>query len=456
MRSSSAAGRLNAPKLGLSPPSTYTPPPGVRPGGGAQRSRSSGGGAPGTMGRSRGRGAGAGGGGGAKPSGRGELLEWLNTFAGASYASVPDLKDGLIFAQCLQYYTTWSLHHLLRETDASPGGCKAMPSARAALIKDWRKREALATSFVQRLKWNSIGGSSGSASYNYEEEDTCLHNMGLVRDMLRNCVPRQWTLEIEPSRVASGKLQDLMILVQWLYGYACKVKEKYPLGGGSAAEEQDEQNQNQDENEEPLCLTTPLQWREQFQAENPSVLLRPELLWTRGSSRGNRGVAAPAASAIGGTRHAHYDPRQYTPPHSRQGVAQGGGLQGGAPGSGRLGSSPPHHQKHHLAGAGGQGGQPYPMKQPRSQQEYLQPLLDHLERNETLVEEKILLRDDHVAESEARLAKMTRIRNELRSALTDVAEVINQKHRESPQQLNAKHEEMARLFASYGQVFQQQ
>jgi hypothetical protein len=115
------------------------------------------------------------------PSGRGELLEWINTLCCATYDSLEHLGDGVLYCQVLEM-----------------------------VLAD-------APCFLQKLSsFDCCCSAAGGASEGIRRERR-ERNLGLFQVMCRLHLPKRVGTEINTARLAEGKLQDHMILAKWLY-----------------------------------------------------------------------------------------------------------------------------------------------------------------------------------------------------------------------------------------------
>jgi hypothetical protein len=121
------------------------------------------------------------------PSGRGELLDWINALCCATYDTLEHLGDGVLYCQVLEMLLV----------DAP------------CFLHKLSSFDCLDHSASNR---HGSGGRSGGLMQERRER-----NLGLFQVMCRQYLPKRQSMEINTTRLAEGKLQDHMILAKWLY-----------------------------------------------------------------------------------------------------------------------------------------------------------------------------------------------------------------------------------------------
>ena len=288
------------------------------------------------------------------PQGRAELLQWVNDEGSASYGTVTDLKDGLLYAQLLQYYAARVSFHF---TECVPKATtQSTTRLNAAQAKEWNTRLDKATEHCSRLKWVATS------------EEECHHNMLLLQSMLRSCVPKQWSIEVDVHRLSAGKLQDHMVFLQWLNGYSIRIYDRYTVPDERIKE-----------------VPTPFHRRETLQEANPTLMLRPELLWTRHAP-----TACGAQESFPPPTADGYDASRYAV-KPRASSSRGRSRPLLRPTEGK----------------------------PASIEDYLKPIVDHVEMTELSLQRRIKESDD--SEQRHRLLQLARSRDSMRRLLGELA-----------------------------------
>lgn len=155
------------------------------------------------------------------PSGRAELLYWINSCSGLQNPSVESLRDAaaynLVMEACLQRAVLQS-----KNTNES---------------NVVEQRATLASKLLQRVDWDA-NAATGRLSASREVQDpsqdsiqlrdACEKNFQVLQEVLRRCVPKDHTLEIDVKRLALGKLQEHIRLLQWMHAFTVKMAKAFP------------------------------------------------------------------------------------------------------------------------------------------------------------------------------------------------------------------------------------
>lgn len=146
------------------------------------------------------------------PCGRNELLGWINTLCGAEYPALEALRDGAGYCTVIEAATNRVKRNCAAAGFADLNGASARATTAKMLLNkvDWS-----ATSHVYEV----VDPAQDSTHDHY----ICFKNICLLQRMLRECVFPEYSTEIEPDRLASGKLQDHLHFLSWLYNYIKKV-----------------------------------------------------------------------------------------------------------------------------------------------------------------------------------------------------------------------------------------
>ncbi|KEG09092.1 hypothetical protein DQ04_05841030 [Trypanosoma grayi] len=150
------------------------------------------------------------------PSGRGELLLWINSVCSAEYPSVESLRDGVAYCTIIDAAAS-----RVAENCAALG----IPEAHAAQVRAKR-----ATQLLGRIEWDVTLATCTNQDPSLDsmrERDQCEKNMQTLQLMLRVCVPPEFSLELDASRLATGKLQEHILLLRWMFQFMAKMLNTY-------------------------------------------------------------------------------------------------------------------------------------------------------------------------------------------------------------------------------------
>ncbi|KAK7198119.1 hypothetical protein NESM_000768300 [Novymonas esmeraldas] len=149
-------------------------------------------------------------------SGRKELLQWLNSLCNAEYPAVESLRDGAAYCTIIEAAVTRVSQN-----------CSAAKSPDAAVAAS---RADQAHMYLAKLDWSATAAVCEKIDPSLDSvatRKTCFHNMGLLQSMLQGCVPAEHRSTVDTTRLASGKLQDHVTLLRWLYTFMSKVLAQY-------------------------------------------------------------------------------------------------------------------------------------------------------------------------------------------------------------------------------------
>jgi hypothetical protein len=149
-------------------------------------------------------------------SGRKELLAWLNNLCNSAYPSVESLRDGAAYCTIIEA----AISRIAQNCAATHSSEASMANSRAEQARIYlSKVDWSATAFVCEGGDPSLDPMPVRAA--------CAHNMQLLQDLLHNCIPIEHRYSVEANRLASGKLQDHILLLRWLYAFMSKVLAHY-------------------------------------------------------------------------------------------------------------------------------------------------------------------------------------------------------------------------------------
>ncbi|CCW65330.1 unnamed protein product [Phytomonas sp. EM1] len=150
------------------------------------------------------------------PRGRSELLRWLNNLCNFEYPAVESLRDGASYCTIIEATVKRIANNCSSFSLADADRMTARASRASALLS----RVDLS---ITAIVCENIDPSLDTASV----RNACRNNMTIFQEMLRECVPPKHKFEIDVDRLAMGKLQDHVKLLQWLYQFMSKVLAQY-------------------------------------------------------------------------------------------------------------------------------------------------------------------------------------------------------------------------------------
>ncbi|EAN82972.1 hypothetical protein C3747_21g120 [Trypanosoma cruzi] len=151
-----------------------------------------------------------------QPSGRGELLLWINSVCTAQYPSVESLRDGVAYCTIVDAVTSRVAEN-----------CTALGLPEAKIAQSRAKRASL---LLSRVEWGVTTVTcinQDPSSDTLQERGHCEKNMQTLQFMLRGCVPQEFSLEVDVTRLAAGKLQEHIMLLKWMYQFLKKMLNTY-------------------------------------------------------------------------------------------------------------------------------------------------------------------------------------------------------------------------------------
>lgn len=152
----------------------------------------------------------------ATPCGRNELLGWINTLCGAEYPTIEALRDGAGYCTVIE-----------------AAAIRFQRNCAAAGFPDWNnatEKAVVAKRLLSRVDWSAtshvyevVDPGQDTAFYRH----ICLKNLSVLQRMIRECLIPDYSTEIHPDRLASGKLQDHLHFLSWLWNYIRKILTGY-------------------------------------------------------------------------------------------------------------------------------------------------------------------------------------------------------------------------------------
>ncbi|GET88779.1 hypothetical protein, conserved [Leishmania tarentolae] len=149
-------------------------------------------------------------------SGRRELLQWLNNLCDSEYPAVESLRDGAAYCTIVEAAVSRIAQN-----------CAATQSSETPVTKS---RADQAHVYLAKLDWSATAAVCENADPSRDSvsvREVCFHNMRLLQDMLQECVPAEHRSTVDANRLATGKLQDHVVLLRWLFLFMSKVLAQY-------------------------------------------------------------------------------------------------------------------------------------------------------------------------------------------------------------------------------------
>jgi hypothetical protein len=175
-----------------------------------------------------------------RPTGRVELLEWVNQVCGTRYPSIECLRDGLAYMTLVEATVSKTEPQLLTPVSSASSSAKVglPPLPRTAAAR------ALIEKADYHVSLSETSSSHQSAALDpsldtIQTKERCEKNFHILQAMLRGClVDKSHGMEVDVKRLASGKLQEHMRLLQWSVGF---VEQQFALADKAAAKRKQEQ-----------------------------------------------------------------------------------------------------------------------------------------------------------------------------------------------------------------------
>jgi hypothetical protein len=174
-----------------------------------------------------------------RPTGRVELLEWVNQVCGTRYPSIECLRDGLAYMTLVEATVSKTEPQLLApvlSASSAKAGLPPLPRTAAA--------RALIEKADYHVSLSETSSSHQSAALDpsldtIQTKERCEKNFHILQAMLRGClVDKSHGMEVDVKRLASGKLQEHMRLLQWSVGF---VEQQFALADKAAVKRKQEQ-----------------------------------------------------------------------------------------------------------------------------------------------------------------------------------------------------------------------
>lgn len=150
------------------------------------------------------------------PRGRSELLLWINSLCSSEYPSVESLRDGAAYCTTIDA----SVQRIAQNC----------VSCRVGDADEYVARAKFASEALSKVDWSPTPYVCESVDPHTDSQAVkagCLKNMQLLQDMLRRALPTGFSTEIDVNRLATGKLQDHVKLLQWLFQFMSKVLDQF-------------------------------------------------------------------------------------------------------------------------------------------------------------------------------------------------------------------------------------
>lgn len=140
------------------------------------------------------------------PSGRSELLLWLNSLCSAEYPAVESLRDGAAYCVIIEAAVSRAAQN-----------CVVFEIAEA---EDMHARATHAAALLSKLDWTATPLVCEHISPSQDTAATravCRRNMDTLQDMLHLAVEPAHRLRVDAERLAQGRLQDHVLFLRWLF-----------------------------------------------------------------------------------------------------------------------------------------------------------------------------------------------------------------------------------------------
>lgn len=150
------------------------------------------------------------------PCGRSELLGWINQLCNADYPTVESLRDGAAYCTIIEA----ALSRLAKNSTSVQS-------------QDWRgtaERADKAKVFLAKVDWTATTHVYECTDPSLDTaliREVCLKNMWILQSMLRNCLPSDCLMDVNPERLATGKLQEHMAFLTWLGSFVKRLLTRY-------------------------------------------------------------------------------------------------------------------------------------------------------------------------------------------------------------------------------------
>lgn len=157
----------------------------------------------------------------ATPTGRVELLAWMNRVVGGDYPSIESLRDGVAYLALVEATVTRTAE-LQRQSQTEPQSPVSVMAHQLIARMDSDVTSAI------------ISGASVAepSSDSIQVRERCERNFHLLQEMIRKCLPKEFAIEPNVKRLAEGRLQEHLRMLQWAVGF---VKKAFTAAGRSAA-----------------------------------------------------------------------------------------------------------------------------------------------------------------------------------------------------------------------------
>ncbi|CUG88419.1 Hypothetical protein, putative [Bodo saltans] len=182
-----------------------------------------------------------------RPTGRVELLEWVNQVCGTHYPSIECLRDGIAYLTLVEATVSKTEPLLSTTTSSASSTTRALAPPTVSL-----PRTSAARALIEKIDHHvSLADASSSSSSHHnsaaldpaldtiQTKERCERNFHLLQAMLRECLmDKSHGMAVDVKRLASGKLQEHMRLLQWSVGF---VEQQFLLAEKASAKRQQQQ-----------------------------------------------------------------------------------------------------------------------------------------------------------------------------------------------------------------------
>lgn len=166
------------------------------------------------------------------PTGRLELLRWINAQSQQYYPTIESLRDGVAYSSLVA--STIEKHGTHQPSAKPSGGLSTKPSSFLARLD----------TDVTYLVTVGAAGTSVQPQAPDPSQDSmqtrsrCEKNFLVLQDLLHQCVPPSMSLRLDTKRLAAGKLQEHLRLLQW----CCQFVHRISTAAAASARKSNEAN----------------------------------------------------------------------------------------------------------------------------------------------------------------------------------------------------------------------
>ncbi|CAD2220732.1 hypothetical protein AGDE_09431 [Angomonas deanei] len=151
-----------------------------------------------------------------KPKGRSEYLFWLNSLCRTEYPAVESLRDCAAYCTVIEAATRRIAENCVKYDHKDAWA--------------YAKRAEFAEKAIQKIDWKAsleVCENIDPSKDNRTVRSICRKNSLLLQDLLANSIPPNFSTDVDIERMASGKLQDHIKVLEWLFNFMTKVLDSF-------------------------------------------------------------------------------------------------------------------------------------------------------------------------------------------------------------------------------------